>query len=98
MTRAQRRLTITGILAAALIGFVFLRGPTPHISIKPETLFSVGMINFTNTLITSWITVALLIGLVYFASRRWELIPRGVQNLLEAIIEAFYNLVISVAG
>jgi F-type H+-transporting ATPase subunit a len=39
-----------------------------------------------------------MIGLVYLASRRRELVPRGVQNLLEAIIEGFYNLVVSIAG
>ncbi len=91
--------TITlGVVALALVGFVFLRGPTPHISIKPETLFSVGMVNFTNTLITSWITVALIIIAVFFSTRRWELVPSGVQNFLEMVVEAFYNLVTSVAG
>jgi F-type H+-transporting ATPase subunit a len=81
-----------------MTGFVFLRGPTPHIQIKPETLYSVWKINITNTMVTSWLVVALMIALVYLASRRRELVPRGVQNLLEAIIEGFYNLVVSIAG
>jgi F-type H+-transporting ATPase subunit a len=92
------RLAIVGLVVLVLAGFVFLRGPTPHIQIKPETLYSVWKINITNTMVTSWLVVALMIGLVYVASRRWELVPRGVQNLLEAIIEAFYNLVVSIAG
>jgi F-type H+-transporting ATPase subunit a len=92
------RLTIVGLVVLILAGFIFLRGPTPNIQIKPETLYSVWKINFTNTMVTSWLVVALMIGLVYFASRRWELVPRGVQNLLEAIIETFYNLVVSIAG
>jgi F-type H+-transporting ATPase subunit a len=92
------RLAIVGLLILVLAGFVFLRGPTPHIQIKPETLYSVWKINITNTMVTSWLVVALMIGLVYLASRRWELVPRGVQNLLEAIIEGFYNLVVSIAG
>jgi F-type H+-transporting ATPase subunit a len=92
------RLTIVGVLVLAMVGFVFLRGPTPDIQIKPETLYSVGSINITNTMVTSWLVVALMIGLVYLASRRWELVPRGVQNLLEAIIESFFNLVVTIAG
>ena len=92
------RLTIVGLIVLVLVGFVFLRGPTPHIQIKPETLYSIGIINITNTMVTSWIVVALMIGLVYLASRRRELVPRGVQNLLEAIIEGFYNLVVGIAG
>jgi F-type H+-transporting ATPase subunit a len=92
------RLAIVGLIVLVLAGFVFLRGPTPDIQIKPETLYSVWKINITNTMVTSWLVVALMIGLVYLASRRRELVPRGVQNLLEAIIEAFYNLVVSIAG
>jgi F-type H+-transporting ATPase subunit a len=92
------RLAIVALVILVLVGFVFLRGPTPHIQIKPETLYSFWQINITNTMVTSWLVVALMIGLVYLASRRWELVPRGVQNLLEAIIEGFYNLVVSIAG
>lgn len=86
------------LLAAFLFGFVFLRGPTPHISIKPETLLSVGGADITNTMVTSWLVAATLIIIVFLATRRWELVPRGVQNVVEAVVEAFYNLVISVAG
>jgi len=92
------RLTIVGLVILALAGFVFLRGPTPDIKIKPETLYSVGSINITNTMLTSWIVVALMVVLAFLASRRWELVPRGVQNLLEAIVGGFYNLVVSIAG
>ena len=91
-------LVIVGVLILVVTGFVFLRGPTPDIRIKPETLYSVGSINITNTMVTSWVVVALMISLVFLASRRWELVPRGVQNLLEAIIEGFYNLVVSIVG
>src|SRR6266511_4961500 len=81
-----------------LIGFVFFRGPTPHISIKPETLFSVGPIDVTNTMLTSWLVVATMVLLVFLSTRRWEMVPRGAQNVVEAVVEAFYNLVINVAG
>lgn len=91
-------LIIVGVLILVMVGFVFLRGPTPDIRIKPETLYSVGSINITNTMVTSWVVVALMISLVFLASRRWELVPRGVQNVLEFIIEAFYNLVVSIVG
>jgi len=92
------RLAIVGLLVLVMGGFVFLRGPTPDIRIKPETLYSVGSINITNTMVTSWVVVALMVALVYLASRRWELVPRGVQNVLEFIIESFYNLVVGIAG
>ena len=49
-------------------------------------------------MLTSWLVVAFMIVAVFFATRRWEMVPRGVQNLAEAAVEAFYNLVTGVAG
>ncbi len=87
-----------GVLVLALVGFVFLRGPIPHITIKPETLFDVGPVSVTNTMLSSWLVVLPLIAVTFLATRRWDLVPTGVQNVVEAIVEAFYNLVVSVAG
>jgi len=85
-------------LVLFVVGFIFLRGPTPHIAIAAETLFSVGPVDVTNTMITSWIVVAVMVLVVMLATRRWELVPRGAQNVIEAVVEAFFNLVINVAG
>jgi F-type H+-transporting ATPase subunit a len=85
-------------LAIFIFGFIFLRGPTPHIAIAAETLFKVGPIKVTNTMITSWIVVGFMILVVFLATRRWEMVPRGAQNAIEAVVEAFYNLVTNVAG
>ena len=52
----------------------------------------------TNTLLSSWIVTAFLIGLFYIATRRMAVVPRGLQNLMEAAIEALNNFVQSVAG
>lgn len=49
-------------------------------------------------MITSWIIVAFLIVLVLLSTRRWEMVPGGVQNVVEAVGEAFYDLVTSIAG
>jgi len=81
-----------------IAGFYFLRGPTPHIAISPETITTAGSVKITNTMITSWIVVATMIIVVLLATRRWEMVPRGAQNVAEAIVEAFYTLVVNVAG
>jgi len=77
---------------------VFFRGPTPHITIKPETIFSTGGINFTNTMISSWLIVGAMIVGLFLLTRRWDLVPRGVQNVVEAVVEALYNIIVNVAG
>jgi F-type H+-transporting ATPase subunit a len=98
MRLSQGRLIAVGLVVLALLGFVFLRGPTPAITIKPETIYSFGKVNVTNTIITSWIVVLVIIAIVYLGTRRRDLVPSGFQNLFEAALEAFYNLVVSVAG
>ncbi|MBI2856410.1 MAG: F0F1 ATP synthase subunit A, partial [Chloroflexi bacterium] len=52
----------------------------------------------TNTLLSSWIVTLLLIGLFYFATRRMEVVPHGLQNFMEAAVEALHNFVQGVAG
>src|SRR3990172_7184753 len=98
MRLSRGRFIAIALVILALLGLVFLRGPTPHISIKPETIDSFGPFDLTNTIMTSWIVVILMIAIVYVGTRRRDLVPSGFQNVFEAVLEAFYNLVVSVAG
>ena len=52
----------------------------------------------TNTILSSWIATLLIIGLFLFATRGMKLAPRGLQNVMEGIVETMYNFVESVAG
>ncbi|MEO8457090.1 MAG: F0F1 ATP synthase subunit A [Chloroflexota bacterium] len=90
---------ILGALVFFLVGFIFLRGPIPNITIAPEELTKAGPIKITNTMFTSWCIVLLLAVSIFLVTRRkWTLIPGGVQNFIEAAVEAFYNLVVGIAG
>ena len=79
-------------------GFLFLRGPKPVIEIKAETLWTVGFLDITNTLFTSWFVVLFLIAIAFLSTRRLSIVPSGLQNVMEAVIEALYNLVVNTAG
>ncbi|MFQ5879800.1 MAG: F0F1 ATP synthase subunit A, partial [Dehalococcoidia bacterium] len=52
----------------------------------------------TNSMVTSWAAVAILIVLAIVATRRVSLVPSGLQNLVEAVLEWFLRLVEGVAG
>ncbi len=94
-----RTLLLAGLaLVGFIVGFIFLRGPTPHITIAAEELTKVGPVKITNTMVTSWFVVAFAIIFFFLATRRWSLVPSGLQNFVEAALEAFYNLVVNVAG
>jgi F-type H+-transporting ATPase subunit a len=72
----------------------------PVIKIAPDViipLFPDGT-GITNTLLGTWIAIIALVALFYFGTRRRDLIPHGVQNLVEWAVELLLNLVESVAG
>jgi len=52
----------------------------------------------TNTMITSWITVVVLVLLAYFGMRKRQLVPAGLQNFIEVVVEWFLNFVENAAG
>lgn len=69
-----------------------------HISLIPEILFHIGPIAVTNTLLTSWVVVALLCIFALFFSARVRALPGRLQNLVEFIIESLLNFMETVAG
>jgi F-type H+-transporting ATPase subunit a len=102
---SRGRLVAYLLIALTALGFLFLRGPTPHITIKPEAIVETGLtdgwlirFDLTNTMISSWLITAVMIIGVILLTRRWAIVPSGVQNVLEAAAEAFYNIVVNVAG
>ncbi len=58
-----------------------------HIQLAAEQLGSVFGIPVTNTLLTAWVVMALLIVAGYFIGRRVSLIPNKVQNAFEMLFE-----------
>lgn len=69
-----------------------------HVALAAEKIFDLGPIPITNSILTTWIVTLLLIGFAYFATRKITKIPQGLQNIAEAAIEAFQDLVSSIAG
>lgn len=67
----------------------------PEILIAPEVILG-GWI--TNTLLCTWISIILVLLFFYFGTRRRDLIPSGLQNFTEWMVEILLNLVESVAG
>ncbi len=87
---------VAGALAA--VGFLFFRPPRPEILLAAEELFSFGPIKVTNTILTAWLVIIFLTLLSWRATTNMKSVPSGLQNLVEAGLEAFLNLVETVAG
>ena len=69
-------------------------------NIPPDVIFTPFGDRFpiTNTLFCTWITILLVIIVVYFGTRKRDLIPSGFQNFVEWGVEGILNLVVGVVG
>jgi F-type H+-transporting ATPase subunit a len=68
------------------------------IQIQPEVIFTIFGFPITNTLIGTWISIIFLFLVFFLGTRRRDLIPSGMQNVVEWIVEYLLNLTESVAG
>ena len=69
-----------------------------NISLAAEPVFHLWGLTVTNSLLTSWIVVFLLIDFGLAIGHKVKLIPQGKQNFFEKIFESVFNLCESVAG
>ena len=100
---SRRRLIIIATIAFAVIGFFLVRAPAPVIVLKPEPVFSIASYTVTNTILSAWVVIVLLAIAALIVHRRTRnleaaLVPRGFQNLVEAIYEAFLGISQQVGG
>lgn len=71
---------------------------TPEPTLAPGVIWRVGGFPITNTMLTVWITVVLLIVVFYLAFRKPKLVPTGLQKVMEYILGTLLDFCNSVAG
>jgi F-type H+-transporting ATPase subunit a len=64
-----------------------------HISIAAEKLFYVGPLPVTNSLLVTWVALALIALVTLLVRLKQNIVPVGIQNVVEYLLEYFYNLV-----
>jgi F-type H+-transporting ATPase subunit a len=68
------------------------------IELAPKTIFTVAGLPITNSMITMWIVMAILIGLAIFIRLRLKFAPRGFQNFVEWALGGMYDFMANVGG
>lgn len=63
-----------------------------------EPVYHIGQFTITNSLITSWIAVIILVILFIFIGKKVRKIPSGLQNIFEIILEKALELADSITG
>jgi F-type H+-transporting ATPase subunit a len=59
-----------------------------HVALAPEQLGTIAGVPITNTLVTTWLTMAILIGIAYAVRRNLTVVPGKTQVAFEEIITA----------
>src|SRR3954469_4971036 len=72
-------------------------GHDPTSLISP-VVFHLGPIPVTAHVVSAWVIMAVLVGLSILATRNMQMVPRGLQNLFEVLIEGLMNLIEQTAG
>ncbi len=69
-----------------------------HVALSAEKLGTLWGIPITNTLVTSWIVVAILVVIALVIGKRVKLIPSRFQLVLESLFEYLYDFVTDTLG
>lgn len=97
-------LGIVGLAGGALgdaFGLGFLGAPIAALQLPAEPITSkpnIGSFHITNTMITTWATIVILVVLSFLATRKIKEVPSGFQNLFELVIDYFQKLGEGVSG
>ena len=66
--------------------------------VKPEVLFSLGPLPITNSLLTSWIAMAILVIVGLLVGKNFKRLPNGIQNIFEMVYEMFDGMAVDAMG
>lgn len=89
---------VIAVLAFLAVGLFIAQGPQPEIIVPAEKITAIGPLEISNTLLTSWIVMALIIIIAWACTRSMTLIPGGAQNFLEAVISFLVGQIEEIAG
>lgn len=87
------------LFALLIVGRLLFPLPEmPHIELAAEGLFSIFGFPITNTMLAAWLTILVLGGVSYAATRKMKIVPKGLQNIVEALLVKLINFVEDTAG
>jgi len=68
------------------------------IPLGAEVLFHIGPLPVTNSMLVLWVVTGLLVLLAWLATRKTGLVPNGLQNFFEFLVESLYETLEGILG
>jgi F-type H+-transporting ATPase subunit a len=66
--------------------------------LESHIFFTIGPFAISEHIFSAWIVMAVLVILSILATRNMQMVPRGLQNFMEVVVEALHNLILTTAG
>lgn len=63
-----------------------------------HTLFNLGPIRVSDVTFSSWVAIVVLMLIVFLATRNLKMVPSGLQNVVETVVEALMAIIEQTAG
>ena len=95
MERSQTTYKLINLLGVDFY-LVFYIITSMHVSIAAERLFNIGPLPVTNSLLVTWLAILFIIIITILIRSKQNIIPVGIQNVVEYLLEYFYGLVCDV--
>jgi F-type H+-transporting ATPase subunit a len=93
---------MVGPIGSSMLGDLglpsWLSVPRPDPKLPAEVVFHIFGFPITNSVIGAWITIIVLVGISYAATRKARLIPSRLQAFLESVLGWLYDFCKEVAG
>ncbi|MBI5004476.1 F0F1 ATP synthase subunit A [Candidatus Kaiserbacteria bacterium] len=64
-----------------------------HVSLAPETIATIGSVPITNTLLMSWVSIAILLTIIFILGSRLKMVPGKFQTLIETVVLFMHDFV-----
>ncbi|MCL4458561.1 MAG: F0F1 ATP synthase subunit A [Chloroflexi bacterium] len=98
VSNRNKKLMLIFLIASLFVGGLFMPHRMAQVHLPAERVFIVYGFPVTNTMLASWLSMLILVGLSFAVTRNMRIVPSGLQNLVEFVVETMLNLVESVAG
>ncbi len=64
----------------------------------PVVYFTIGPFEINQSIVTTWVVMAIMIALSFVMTRRFSWLPQGTQNLAEMLVEGLTGFVVFIMG
>jgi F-type H+-transporting ATPase subunit a len=86
------------VVIAMLLSAMLAPVPLPGIQLPAEPVNFFGLFTLPNTWLATLLADVTILVIAFAATRHMQLVPSGIQNVMEWVIEAWYDLTEDVAG